>query len=114
MIGDWVASLSADLNSWRCVGERIYLNFVSNVRRQNEIHVPAWRVVLEILALSLEHTASNLQCRRVILAGVGDVFDLADRISRIHHLTVVGDESVPFHVFTNGKRAFAELLGSIV
>lgn len=105
---------SADLYSCRWVGERIYLWDVNSRQTQVQRYVPPRCVVLQIFALSLEHTTSDLNRSWVVLAWVRDVRNLADRVSRIDHLLVIGNKVVPLEVLGHCQGTFLELLCEVI
>ena len=115
MTGDWKAIRSADLNSCRWVGERMYLksSLVLNMGNTEIANVPSWGVILQILALPFEHSAPDFDGGGMILARIFDVGNLANRVARIDHLVVVCDKSVPLRIFGQAEWAFLELLCSV-
>lgn len=114
MTGVWDDILSADLNSWRCVGERMYLaRVLEHIKHFGDFDIPSRRVVFEVLALSLEHTTFNINCRRMIFPSICDARQRSDRCSRVNHLLAVRNEAVPFVIFWHSQRPFLELLGRL-
>ena len=105
---------SADLNSWRCVGDKTYLRSVRLEKLTRSSCLPARRVRLEILALPLEHTRSDLGGSRVVLAGVLDVFQSAQRHIWVNEVRVASYKPAPFEIARHGNRAIAQPLNSAV
>ncbi|PNY29179.1 hypothetical protein TCAP_00901 [Tolypocladium capitatum] len=73
-------------------------------------HIPASCVALEVLALALQQTGTDLLGSNVILAGIVDLLRRPHRNRRINNLVVVGHEMYPFLVLGHGDGAVAELL----
>ncbi len=95
----------------------MYLAGQSVILRQpssSDLDPPSRRVVLQVLALALQHPTSYLDGRRVIFAREHNVRCLADGISGIHHLTVIRGELIPFMVFGHGKGPFFEFVGRVI
>ncbi len=89
--------------------------FISNSNHlELRRHIPSWRVIFEIFALSFQHSALDLNCRGMVFARICDMGYLSNRISGVHHLIVAGDKAVPFKVFEHGNGAFLELFRRIV
>ncbi|PNY29181.1 hypothetical protein TCAP_00901 [Tolypocladium capitatum] len=67
-------------------------------------------MALEVLALALQQTGTDLLGSNVILAGIVDLLRRPHRNRRINNLVVVGHEMYPFLVLGHGDGAVAELL----
>lgn len=105
---------SADLNSWRCVGDKTYLKSVRLGRLSRLSCLPSWCVRLEILALPLEHARSDLGGSRVVLAGVLDVFQSAQWHIWVDEVRVASHKPAPFEIARHGNRAIAQPLYRVV
>lgn len=105
---------SADLNSWRCVGDKTYLRSVRLGRLSRLSCLPSWCVRLEILALPLEHARSDLGGSRVVLARVLDIFQSAQRHVWVDEVRVASHKPAPFEIARHGNRAIAQPLYRVV
>lgn len=76
--------------------------------------LPARSVALEVLALALQHTGSNLGRGRVVLARVGNALHISERDSRVDQLVRVGDKCIPFVILGHRNRAGPQFIHSIV
>ena len=94
----------------------MYLANVSTriAHSSGELYLPPWGVVLQILALPLQHAASNFHGCGMILSRVDDMGDLSEGNSWIDHLIVVRGEHVPFVIFFHCKRTFLQFFCRVV
>jgi hypothetical protein len=116
MTGVWNAIRSADLNSCRCVGDRTYLvNLLAiGILKEDRWYSPSRSVVLEVLALPLQHAASHFNGRWVILSRIHNVRELSQRESWVNHLIVIPGELVPLMILRHSQRAFLQLFCRVV
>lgn len=115
MTGVCHATRSADLNSWRCVGDKTYLELIRhglNTAREKG-HLPARSITLEVLALALQHPSPDFGSCWMALARIGDALHIPERNSRIDELCCASDKLVPLVILGHGYWTRLELLGGV-